>query len=327
MNKNIELTAFGNALVDLQFKVDDALFDTLNTKRGIMELTDAGVQKDLLAKLSECNFNRCSGGSAANSVIAFSKFGGTAAYKSVIGNDEMGAFYENEFKELGIELVAPKLDTDPTGTCVVVITPDAERTMFTCLGASGKFKKEYLNEEIIARSQWLYLEGYELFSPNGSEATLEAAMMAKDNNTKIAFTFSDLSVINFCGDKLDKIAGMSDLIFCNESEAMEFSKKDNFDAAYKYIANEFPNAAVTMGAKGSVVKWDGKDYEIPSFPVKPVDTTGAGDMFAGAFFYGIIKSGDAIKAGKLASMASSRVVAQLGARLAEDHKELAKQVL
>ena len=327
MKKDIQLCGLGNALVDLQFEVSDQEIARLGIAKGTMTLTDWSSQNEILKKLSGVNHNKCSGGSAANTVIAFSKFGGKAAYTTNLGNDDFGHFYANEFKELGIVLQTEHLEEHPTGICLVLISPDAERTMMTYLGASASISSDHINRDIIARSEWLYIEGYEFSSENGTEASFKAMEYALENKTKIAITFSDHFITESAREDLLKVAEKSDLIFCNDVEAMSFTKKENVDEAFKHLCERYKNIVVTKGIKGSVINWNSEVFEIPSFKTNAIDTTGAGDMYAAGFLYGIISSGSPEKAGLIASYAASRVVSQYGARLNKNHKEIAEKFL
>lgn len=326
MNKDIQLLGLGNGLVDLQFEVEDIDLEPLGLYKGQWLLVEADQQIAFLDKLSGRKHIRCSGGSAANTIIAFAKFGGKAAYKTLLGDDEFGRFYANEFNELGIVLKANHLITHPTGTCVVLITPDAERTMHVSLGATSLFSKDNLDDDLLRRSEWLYIEGYEFSTPNATEASLIALESALKHQTKIAVTFSDFAITEAFRDQLRIVAEKSDLIFCNEHEAVSFTQAEDIDGAYALMAEKYKNFAITLGHRGSRVHWEGKDYEIPAYQVRPLDTTGAGDMYAAGFLYEIISGGSPEKAGHLGSLASARVVSQFGARLAEDHKEILKKI-
>ncbi len=315
MNKSIDLCGLGNGLVDLQYEIGDAELQSLKIAKGLMTLVSEEEQASYLELLKEKKEHKCSGGSAANTIIGFTQFGAKAAYNTVLGNDKYGLFYASEFEELGIELEAELLDDTPTGTCLILITPDSERTMLTSLGASAKFEMKNLNEEIISRSEWIYLEGYKLSQESSAEAMFKAVELAKKHNTKIAFTFSDAFIINCFYDGVKKITEQSDLIFCNEQEAIAYTKQNDYDKAVRELYKSCPNVVVTRGALGSVVLFDGKKYNIPAYKVQAIDSTGAGDMYAAGFLWGIIKLNDAEKAGNLASIASSQVVSQLGPRL------------
>lgn len=325
-NKDIDVCGLGNALVDLQFQIKDSDITEMNFAKGEMRLVELEQQKKLLDTFAKYNYNQCSGGSAANTIIAFSQFGGKAAYMTLLGNDNFGNFYSDEFKQLGIELQAAMLDSDPTGTCAVLITPDAERTMLTYLGATSKFSPEHLNREYIERAKWLYIEGYYFSGDSTSEAIFKAVEIAKESNTKIAVSFSDAFIIDVFRERLEKVVKNADLVFCNETEAKKYTNCANSEDAFAELCKICPNVAMTLGAEGSLLMWDGRTYKIPSFPTKAVDTTGAGDMFAGAFMYGILYLNSPELAGILGSAAASKVVSQLGARLQNEHKNIIEMV-
>lgn len=322
MIKDLQLCGLGNGLVDLLYSVEEGVVEGIGLKKGEMRLVESDKQKEVVAKFANHKHSRCSGGSAANSVIAFSQLGGKAAYKTVLGNDELGAFYASEFENMGIILKAEHIEEDPTGTCFVFITPDSERTMHTSLGATGHFSSKHIHEDLIARSEWLYTEGYKFTHPLSTEALFLAVEYAKKHNTKVALTFSDVFVIDLFKDNLQKVVRNCDLIFCNENEAMAYTGASNVEDAFEELKKEVPNLVVTLGAKGSKVFWEGKYYEIPSYPASPIDTTGAGDMFAGCFMYGIITLKDPVQAGHLASLAAAKIVSQIGARYSGELKDL-----
>ncbi|MBX3044748.1 MAG: adenosine kinase [Candidatus Kapabacteria bacterium] len=325
--KDIELCGLGNGLVDLQFLVSDEDLIKSDLQKGAMVLIDVEKRNRLVKDFSHLEFHKVSGGSAANTIISFAQLGGKGAYKTVLGNDDFGDFYAREFHDLGIVLNAEHIETAPTGICVIFITPDSERTLYTCLAATAEFSSKNIDEDIITRSQWLYIEGYKFSEPHSTEAIYKAVEIAKKHDTKIAVTFSDTFVTELFRDGLMKVVEASDLVFCNEGEAKSFTKSDSREESFKILCDMVPNVAVTYGSEGSKIKWDGKIYDIPSFKVKPIDTTGAGDSYAGAFMYGIIKHGDAAIAGKLASNISSRIVAQMGPRAKFDMQNALIEIL
>jgi sugar/nucleoside kinase (ribokinase family) len=312
--KDIELCGLGNGLVDLQFIVSDEELENAGLQKGAMVLIDTETRNFLLEKFNHKGLHKVSGGSAANTLISFAQLGGKGAYKTVLGNDEFGYFYADEFKELGIHLNTEHIDTAPTGICVVFITPDSERTLYTCLAATADFGTKNINEEIISRSEWLYIEGYKFSEPSSTEAIFKAVETAKIHNTKISVTFSDTFVTELFRENLLKVVEQSDMVFCNETEAKSLTVKTDEFEAFEELCKLSKNVAMTLGSKGSLIYWNGNRYEIPSYKVEPIDTTGAGDSYAGAFFYGIIKTGDPVKAGNLASYISSQIVAQMGPR-------------
>jgi sugar/nucleoside kinase (ribokinase family) len=326
MKKTIDLCGIGNSLVDIQVNVDDALIEQLQLKKGEMKLSDTGEQEKILAMLKDTKTYLSSGGSAANTIIAFSKFGGKASYMSLLGNDDYGKFYANEFKELDIDLKAQHLDNEKTGTCLILITTDSERTMCTNLAATGKYSLEHLDMQMIEDTQWLYIEGYKFSAEASTQAVFKAVEYARRHNTKIAITFSDGFITSLFKEQLAKVAEQADLIFCNENEAMSFTGAKSIDEAFDKLAATTPNLAVTLGSKGSRILWKDKRYDIPPYTASPVDSTGAGDMYAAGFLYGVIKENSPVFAGHLGSYAAARIVSQLGARLKENHAEIVNQI-
>ena len=326
MNKDIKLCGIGNALLDMQFEVTDKEINDLGLEKGTMTLVVDDVQETVLKMMGNRTKYVSSGGSAANTVIAFSSFGGKAAYKTMIGDDEDGFFYVNEFQNLGIILDAPVDEKDHTGRCLVLITPDSERTMLTSLGATQNYKKDFVSDETIKRSEWIYIEGYKLSDDIGYEAVLHACNVAKKYDTKIALTFSDTFIIELFKERLNSIASLSDLIFCNETEGMAFTETTNPESALESLVKRFKNIAFTKSAKGSIISWNGNKINIPAYEAKPVDSTGAGDMYAGGFFYGLIYSNSIEKAGHLASLSASKIVSQHGARLKSSHTKLYSKI-
>ncbi len=326
MEKSIDLCGIGNSLVDIQVSVDDALIEQLQLKKGEMKLSDTDEQERILAMLNDTKTYLSSGGSAANTIIAFSKFGGSSSYLSLLGNDDYGKFYANEFKELGIDLKAQHLDNEKTGTCLVLITPDSERTMCTNLAATGKYSPEHLDMKMIENARWLYIEGYKFSAEASTEAVYKAVEYARKHNTKIAVTFSDGFITSLFKEQLAKVVEHADLIFCNENEAMSFTGAENIDEAFAQLSASVPNIAVTLGSKGSRIIWEGKRYDIAPYSATPVDSTGAGDIYAAGFLYGIIKENSPLFAGHLGSYAAARIVSQLGARLKENHAEIVNQI-
>lgn len=326
MTKDIQLCAIGNGIVDLQFYISEDEIKQLNAKKSEMKLISDGESFALSEYTKSHKYHKVSGGSAANTIIAFSKMGGKGAFITVLGNDDFGKFYTEEFKELGIVLETEFLDTDPTGLCFIFITPDSERTMLTHLGATSKIATKHINPEIIARSEWIYLEGYLFSQENSTGALFKSIELSKKNNTKISLTFSDVFITENFSENITKILPDCDLIFCNENEAKSYTKEDSIDKAIDKLFNTVKNAVITKGSKGSIIKWGGDIYEIPSYPASPIDATGAGDMFAGAFLYGIITLSNPMLAGHLASLSAAKVVSQMGARMSEDFDEIKNQI-
>ena len=325
--KNILLTGIGNALVDLEYRVTDAELASFGVNKGAMTLTEPSRQHDMIQALGERDVHRCSGGSAANTIIAFAQFGGSAAYASLVGADHFGNFYASEFKDLGIVLNAEQVSGATTGSCLVLITPDSERTLNTTLAINTDFSPRHVDENLIKASEWVYIEGYKLTDDNGAEAVDHALFYAKKHDTCVAISCSDGFIIDVFGDRLRSVLQRADLVFCNEREGTGLAQTDSVHDAYNYLVATYPNAVLTAGAEGSRVRWNGLDAEIPAYKVQPVDTTGAGDMYAGAFLYGVLHRHHPEHAGRLASYASAQVVAQYGARLRASHIDVRDTVL
>src|SRR5436309_14655110 len=220
MTKELQLCGLGNAIVDIFLEVSEAEFALLNFERGAMRLVDLNEQKLLLQRYQAQEPRLVSGGSVANSTIAFSQLGGDAGFIGCVGDDRYGLFYTSEFEELGIDIGNPIIVNEHTGTCVCVITPDAERTMRTCLAVSSHLAAKHVDEERIKNSEWLFIEGYVFANPaTGQTAIREAIQLAKKHKTRIALTCSDAFVVNVFGDAFNEALKEADLLFANEVEA------------------------------------------------------------------------------------------------------------
>jgi len=321
------LSGIGNALVDLEYRVTEDELATFGVQKGAMTLTDASRQREIIAQLGQRDVHRCSGGSAANSIIAFAQFGGKGAYCSVLGGDHYGDFYASEFRELGIELSAASIDGETTGTCLVMITPDSERTLNTTLAVNAAFDRTHIREDVIRSSEWIYVEGYKLTDDNGAEAVDLALFHARRHGTSVAVSCSDGFIVDVFGDRLRSVLKSADLVFCNEREASALAGAEDGDEAFAALSSRFRNVVVTKGSKGSLVQWNGITAGVPAYAVTPVDATGAGDMYAGAFLYGVLHRHHPEHAARLASYASAQVVAQYGARLKANHIDVRETIL
>ena len=328
--KQYHVYGVGNALVDMEFEVEDAFFDQNGIDKGVMTLVDEDRQHELISHLDAFDGKRASGGSAANTIIALSYFGGSAFYSCKVSNDELGDFYVKDMQAAGVDSnVGDGRKDGITGKCLVMVTPDAERTMNTFLGITETFSVDELHQNSLCDSEYLYIEGYLVTSDTGRHAAIEARKIAEDAGVKTALTFSDPAMVEFFKDGLTEMIGDKvDLLFCNEAEAKSWAGTDDLQAALIAIKGIASTYAVTLGDKGALV-YDGKSQiEISAHPVKAIDSNGAGDMFAGAFLYGITHGHSFYEAGNIASLASARVVSQFGPRLnAAEHKEILNIVL
>jgi len=314
--KEFKLCGLGNALVDIFLQISEQEFATLGYERGGEQLVDLTEQTRVLERYQKYEPKLASGGSVANSIIAFSQLGGSAAFIGCVGDDRYGLFYSNEFEELGIDIGSPIIVNESTGTCLCLITPDAERTMRTCLAVSNHLSARHVEERRIKNSEWVFIEGYVFGNPNtGQTAIREAIRMAKQHGTKVAITCSDAFVPQVFGDALNEALRQADLFFCNEGEACAVANAKNAEEAFNKLKGKIPSLVVTNGPHGAFIRHDGVEAHVPSFPSQPKDLTGAGDMYAGAFLYGITHGVPPQKAALAAGYLAHKVIMQVGARL------------
>ena len=325
--KKYQVYGIGNALVDSEFAVDDAFFVEYGIEKGFMTLVDHEYQSRLVNVLTETVGvrKRAGGGSAANSLYALSQFGGRAFFCGKVAKDEIGDFYISQLGDLNIDTnLAKEANEGTTGQCLVMVTPDAERTMHTFLGISETVSPAQLDFYAITQSEYVYIEGYLVTSPSAREAARELKRTAEENGVKVAMTFSDPAMVEYFAEPIGEVLGSGvDLLFCNEKEALLWTNQTDVDAACEELRHQARQFVVTRGSKGARL-FDGNDYiDIAASPVQAIDTNGAGDMFAGAFLYGITSGKDFATAGKLASHACARLVTSFGPRLEpHEHQEI-----
>lgn len=327
-----DVYGIGNAIVDKEFEVQDSFFTEHGIEKGMMTLVDRDQQVLLLEQLNETYGlkKRAGGGSAANSLYAISQFGGNAFYSCRVANDETGDFFIEGLGKHNIETNTNSQRVDGlSGRCLVMITPDAERTMQTYLGVSDDISISEMDFEAAKQSEIMYLEGYLVTSDSARSAIIEMKEYAIANNIKTAMTFSDPAMVEYFCDAVNEVLGDGvDLLFCNQQEAMKWAGVDTIEEACAALKTKAKQFAVTRGSKGSLL-YDGENYiTIEPHAVNVVDTNGAGDMFSGAFMYGITNGMDFATAGKLASLASATVVTRFGPRLEpEMHQDILKKIV
>jgi sugar/nucleoside kinase (ribokinase family) len=318
MSKKYNVYGIGNALVDIVTEVDDQFLKNHNIEKGLMTLVDEEQQTKVSDAINMSKSNKQCGGSAANSIIAVSQFGGSSFYSCKVANDELGEFYMKDLKSNGVDsnLTNGNLESGITGKCLVMTSEDASRTMNTFLGITSSYSRAEIKEDALKNSQYLYIEGYLVTSENGLDAMKYAKKLAEDNGVKTALTFSDPSMVKYFKEQMESVVGASvDLLFCNEEEAMLYTGKDNLTDARDELKKAAKRFVITLGENGAMI-FDGDTFiDIEPYNVQAIDTNGAGDLFAGAFLYGITNGHSFADAGKLASLASSKVVTQFGPRL------------
>lgn len=320
MKKQFDVYGIGNAIVDLQLRISEGDFSKLGLAKGGMALVDEDTQQGLLSSLASDGINQASGGSAANTIIALAQLGAKSAYGCVVGDDAFGKFYFQEMQELGVSLNTAPVAGATTGSSVILVTPDSERTMNTHLGISATFSEAHISEERIKSSEWLYVEGYLFTSETGQQAALKAVSLAKKHGTKVAVTFSDRFIVEFFSSPLREVVAQSDLIFANLHEAEAFTAKTDEDEIFRQLCDLVPNVALTMSERGAKIKIAETLLNIASPQVTAVDATGAGDIFAGGFLYGLTHNLSPEQTGKLACFLGAKVVSQLGPRVHGDLK-------
>jgi sugar/nucleoside kinase (ribokinase family) len=317
----------GAALVDTEIRVDDGELALMGVEKGLMTLVDERRQSELLTHLEGhlVKASHASGGSAGNSMIAAARFGGRTFMSCKVAADADGDIYIADLEAAGVDhCLHGARAAGSTGKCLVLITPDAERSMNTFLGISETLSTEQLDAAAIAASEYLYIEGYLVTSPTGRAAAVRARELAEAAGVKTALSFSDPGMVAHFRDGLQQIVGERlDLVFCNEAEALGWGGTDDLALAVERLKRSARRFVVTRGAAGALA-FDGRELvEIPPHRVQAVDTNGAGDMFAGAFLYAISRGEDYPAAGRFASLAAGAIVASYGPRLpAADYRAL-----
>ncbi|MFM8262624.1 MAG: adenosine kinase [Pirellula sp.] len=328
--KRYDICGLGNAIVDIFLQVDESEFVAMGYERGTMRLVEIEDQKTLLNRFAKGSheLQLVSGGSVANSIIAASQLGAQGAYIGCVGDDRYGLHYVEEFKDLRINMGNPVIVGESTGTCVAIITPDAERTMRTCLGVASHLSDKHVDEERISQSTWLFIEGYMFANPNtGQHAIRKSIELAKKHGTKVAVTCSEQFVPQVFGDAFREALKHTDLLFCNGPESLSVTGKETTSDAFVALKEIVPHCVLTDGPNGAFVRFEGQEAHVPAFACHPKDLTGAGDMFAGAFLFGITHGYDAAIAARGANFLCSKVISQIGARLQEDAVALWREAL
>lgn len=326
MAKKYHVYGMGNALVDIVTEVSDEFFKEHSIEKGLMTLVDETRQHQLTNAIHLPSSDRKCGGSAANTIIGAAQFGASCFYSCKVANDEMGDFYHDDLTshKVSTNLSPGAHEEGITGKCLVMTTPDAERTMNTFLGITATYSINEIDELALRDSEYLYIEGYLVTGESGLNAMKEAKKLAEDHAVKTALTFSDPSMVKYFKEQMAEVVGSGvDLLFCNEEEAMLFTETETVSRAIEALKRIAKTFVVTLGPKGALVFDGSEEIKIEPFPTKAIDTNGAGDLFAGTFLYALTHGKTHAEAGRLASLASSKVVSKWGPRLDEEQaKEL-----
>ncbi len=308
----------GNALVDMEFNVSDHFLERHGISKGHMTLISDQQQQHLLDSLTTRPRRAC-GGSAANTVIAASLFGAASFYSCRVADDAIGRFFLTDMESSGVVAnISPDspLRQGTTGICIVLVTPDAERTMSTHLGISESLGPEDVVEEAIRAARYVYIEGYLAASPSATKAAVQVREIAESSNVKTFLTLSDHSMVKYCRPQMEAMIGRGvDHLFCNKEEALDWAGTASLETAQRKLLELCKTCSITLGSEGSLVFDSRKWHRIAAVPCDPVDTIGAGDLYAGALIYGLARGWEITKAAQLASRATARLIVQFGARL------------
>ena len=321
--KKIDLVGIGNAIVDIVSNIDDEFLTRNLLKKGSMNLINLQDSSNIL---NDCNIiKKVSGGSAANTVVSLANLGNNVEFIGRIKDDEFGNFFSKDIKESGATFNSKYVETrESSAHSVILITPDAQRTMCTYLGASTEFEPDDINDESIKLSKYLYLEGYLWDSELAKKAFIKAAKIAKESKTKIILSLSDA----FCVDRhresfLDLINDFVDILFCNEEEVKSLFKINDLEKCKIKIKSLCELTAITLGEKGSLIVNKNKTELIKPFLFgKAIDSTGAGDIFAGGFIHGLINNLSLNDCGQIGSICAGHIVSQIGSRSKMNLKKL-----
>lgn len=318
--KKFNVFGVGNAIVDILAQVEDSfVMDCGLTKSG-MTLMETDRQAEILTKLEHQNLKLASGGSAANTMVALTQSGGTGTYSGKVTADTHGVFYKKDMETAGVEFyVDPASEASlPTGTSVILTTPDAERTMCTHLGISATLTKSDIDVDRLEQSQCCYVEGYLWTGDDTRAACLEVFEQAKRLGIHAAFTFSDPFLVDlFKDDFHEVVAEFVDVVFCNAEEARKFFDVDSIEECANRLREICGLGFLTDGSNGCYVSDETGVHHVHGFPVNAIDTVGAGDAFAGGALYGITHSMPSTDSAKWGNYMASRVVEMIGPRLDE----------
>ena len=324
MSKKFQVVGIGNAMVDVLATCEDAFLDENGIEKGIMQLTDMARGVELYGKVGPAQ--EVSGGSCANSIAGVAHLGGRTAYVGKVKDDQLGAIFAHDLRAQGAvyeTALAPKDHEAETGRCIVLVTPDGERSMNTYLGVTEFLSPDDIDEAMMAEAEWIFLEGYRFDGPESHQAFAKAIAACKAGGGKVAITLSD----PFCIERhREAFAAMLrdhvDLLFANRSEVLSMYETEDFDAALEAAAAEIETVVCTESEHGAHILSGGQRWHVPAVPTKVVDATGAGDLFAGAFLWGLVEGHDLETCGRMGCIGGSEVISHIGARVQTDLKQM-----
>ena len=316
MARTYDVYGVGHALVDIQYRVHPEFLSKNQIDKGVMTLVDEDQQNTLIEAITDEPVASASGGSAANTMIGIARFGGQAYYACLIGHDSWGDFYQRDLEGAGVATNPANRSDGKTGQCLVFITPDADRTLNTFLGISSAIGPTQVQEDLVAASHFVYLEGYLFSSDDGFAASTQAQEMAQRHSTSVSLTLSDPFMVSTFKDRFYTLMQKGvDVLFCNEDEALAYTDASTREKAGELLSQKAGVTYITCGADGVLVYAPNLRQHVPGVQVEAVDTTGAGDLFAGGALYGLTHGYNPLDAARLGSYAAAQVVARFGPRL------------
>ena len=325
--KKFQVVGIGNAMVDVLTQETEAFLSEAGIEKGIMQLIDMDRAVDLYSRIGAAK--EISGGSAANTIAGIAHLGGRTAYVGKVKDDQLGAIFAHDLRAQGAvyeTTLAPKEAAQETGRCIVVVTPDGERSMNTYLGVTEFLEPSDIDVDMMADAEWIYLEGYRFDGPESHAAFAKAINACKGHGGKVSITLSD----PFCVERHRDAFRMMiredvDLLFCNRAEMLSMYQTEDFEAALAMAAQEVSIVACTDSDNGAHILSGGQRWHAPAVPTQIVDATGAGDLFAGAFLWGLTNGHDLETCGRMGCVAASEVISHIGARAESDLKALFAQ--
>lgn len=318
LQRPFDVFGIGNAMVDILAFVDDQIITDLKLNRGSMTLMSSERQADVLQRIEGISVKLASGGSAANTMIAIAQSGGTGFYAGKVSQDPHGAFYRKDMRDAGIGFEVPAAPENgiPTGSCVVLTTPDTERTMCTHLGVSATLSADDVHIEHLQMCKMAYIEGYLWDAEQPRAACLQTMQQAKRLGIPVAFTFSDPFLIDrFAEDFAEITTDYCDILFCNADEARQFCQADSLEECGRLLSRRVPLVFLTNSADGCYVIDDGTPTHVPGFRVNAIDSVGAGDAFAGGVLFGLARGWSRVQAARWGNYLAGQVVSINGPRL------------
>lgn len=327
MTKSYAVVGIGNAMVDVLSHCDDAFLTENGVGKGIMQLIDVDRAVDLYSRVGPST--EISGGSAANTIAGIAQLGGRTAYVGKVKDDQLGAIFAHDLRAQGADYetgFAPKTDEAETGRCIVLVTDDGERSMNTYLGVTEFLTPDDIDPALMADAAWIYLEGYRFDGPASHEAFAKAIEACETGGGSISLTLSDPFCVERHRDAFrEMIQNHVDLLFCNRAEVMSMYETGDYERDMAKAAQEVGILACTDGENGAHIWAGGARWHVPADPVKVVDATGAGDLFAGAFLWGLSEGYDLETCGKMGCAAAGEIISHIGARPEADLRGIFRQ--